>query len=145
MGSLPMDKQIGGGNSGHFTNFCFICGLAYDSGVCISSQDIILSWTQNHPCISRHNACDLGLGLVQYVLSLDFIYIGKPSVGNQDLVTGNILDVIKAIYCLEIKLFIVIIIVHHLIFIVHHLLFIVYYSLFIGIAHHLGIFWEISF
>jgi hypothetical protein len=43
MGSLPTDKQLGRENSGNFTNFCFVCELAYDFGVCISSPDIISS------------------------------------------------------------------------------------------------------
>jgi hypothetical protein len=50
-GALPTDKQLWKGNLGNFTNFYFVLGLAYDFGVCISSQDIISNRVQNHPCI----------------------------------------------------------------------------------------------
>jgi hypothetical protein len=73
MGSLPMDKQLGKGNSDDFTNFCFVLGLAYDFGVCINSRDIVSSRVQNHPCISRLNTCDWaisGVGTVRIVIGL---------------------------------------------------------------------------
>jgi hypothetical protein len=72
-GALPTDKQLWRGNSGDFTNFYFVLGLAYDFVVCISSQDIILSRVQNHPCISRLNTCDWaisGVGSVCIVVGL---------------------------------------------------------------------------
>jgi hypothetical protein len=58
---------------GDFTNFCFICGLAYDFGVCISSQDIVSSRVQSYPCTSRLNTCDWaisGVGAVCIVVGL---------------------------------------------------------------------------
>jgi hypothetical protein len=71
VGSLPTDKQLRRGNSVDFPNFCFILGFAYDFGVCISSQDIVLSRIQNHLCIGRLNACDWvisGVGTVCIVV-----------------------------------------------------------------------------
>jgi hypothetical protein len=73
VGALPMDKRLWKGNSGNFTNFYFVHGLAYDFGVCISSQDIILSRVQNHLCVSRLNTCDWvisGVGTVCIVVGL---------------------------------------------------------------------------
>jgi hypothetical protein len=58
LGALPTDKLLWKGNSGNFTNFYFILGLAYDFEACISSQDIISSRGQNHLCISRLNTGD---------------------------------------------------------------------------------------
>jgi hypothetical protein len=68
-----MNKQLGKGNSGDFTNFYFVLGLAYDFEVCISSQDIVSSRVQNHPCISRldaYNWAISGVGTVCIVVGL---------------------------------------------------------------------------
>jgi hypothetical protein len=73
VGALPTDKRLRKGNSGYFTNFYFVLGLAYDFGVRISSQDIISRRVQNHPCISRLNACNWaisGVGSVCIVVGL---------------------------------------------------------------------------
>jgi hypothetical protein len=73
VGALPMNKRLWKGNLGNFTNFYFVLGLAYDFGVCISSQDIISSRVHNHPCISRLNTCDWaisGVGSVCIVVGL---------------------------------------------------------------------------
>jgi hypothetical protein len=73
MGALLTDKQLWRGNSGNFTNFDFVLGLAYDFGVCISSQDIISSRVQSHPCISRLSTCDWaisGVGSVCIIVGL---------------------------------------------------------------------------
>jgi hypothetical protein len=72
-GALPTEKWLWMENSGNFTNFCFVYGLAYDFGVCISSQDIVLSIVQNHPYISRLNTCDWAIsgdGAVCIVIGL---------------------------------------------------------------------------
>jgi hypothetical protein len=53
---------------GDFTNFCFILELAYDFGVCISSQDIVSSRTQNHLC--TYDWAIPGVGAVCIVIGL---------------------------------------------------------------------------
>jgi hypothetical protein len=73
LGDLTTYEQLWKGNSGNFTDFSFVHGLAYDFGVCISSQDIIASRVQNHPCTSRLNTYDWaisGVGTVCIVVGL---------------------------------------------------------------------------